>query len=110
MATAASEQASGLTPKPGSSLPKPLQIVGSALKKAGGTLKRWGCCRLVESDADDLQPFHLMVRPAIVDIVSEQWLQRLDQHNLDEDEDEDEDDDGDADRDAARAEDDDAAA
>lgn len=82
---------------------RPMPDIGS-LRMLAGTLKRWGCCRLVESDADDLQPFHLMVRPAIVDIVGEQWLQRLDQHNLDED------DDGDADRDAARAEDDDAAA
>lgn len=45
------------------------------------TLKRWGVCRLVDSDPDDLQPFHLRVRPAIVEIVGERWLQRLDQHN-----------------------------
>ena len=32
----------------------------------------------------DPQPFHLRVRPAIVEIVGEQWLQRLDQHNRDE--------------------------
>ena len=46
------------------------------------TLKRWGVCRLVDSEDDDPQPFHLRVRPAIVEIVGEQWLQRLDQHNL----------------------------
>lgn len=48
------------------------------------TLKRWGVCRLVDSEADDPQPFHLRVRPAIVDILGEQWLQRLDQHNRDD--------------------------
>lgn len=74
-----------------------------ALRALAATLRRWGCCRLVEGEADDLQPFHLMVRPAIVDIVGEQWLQRLDQHNLD-------DDDGDSNTDATHAEDDDAAA
>lgn len=82
---------------------RPMPDIG-ALRTLAGTLRRWGCCRLVESDADDLQPFHLMVRPAIVDIVGEQWLQRLDQHTLDED------DDGDGDRAAAHGEDDDAAA
>ncbi|MFC6448480.1 hypothetical protein, partial [Shinella zoogloeoides] len=46
--------------------------------------RRWGVCRLVESEGDDPQPFHLRVRPAIVEIVGEQWLQRLDQHNRDE--------------------------
>ena len=40
--TAASDQLSALTPKPGVSLAKPLRIVGGALKKAGGALKRWG--------------------------------------------------------------------
>ncbi|HEU0276533.1 MAG TPA: DUF4194 domain-containing protein [Rhodanobacteraceae bacterium] len=48
-------------------------------------LKRWGVCRLVDTDGDDPQPFHLRVRPAIVEIVGEQWLQRLDQHNRDDD-------------------------
>ena len=52
-----------------------------ALAKA---LRRWGVCRLVESEPDDPQPFHLLVRPAIVEIVGEQWLHRLDQHNRDE--------------------------
>lgn len=67
------------------------------LRALARTLKRWGVCRLVDSEGDDPQPFHLRVRPAIVEIVGEQWLQRLDQHNRD--------DAGDAD-----AEDDDAAA
>ena len=57
--------------------------VGS-LRELARTLRRWGVGRLVESEGDDPQPFHLQVRPAIVDIVGEQWLQRLDQHNRDE--------------------------
>ncbi len=56
-----------------------------ALRMLARTLKRWGVCRLVESEGDDPQPFHLRVRPAIVEIVGEQWLQRLDQHNRDDD-------------------------
>ena len=54
------------------------------LRELARTLKRWGTCRLVESEPDDPQPFHLQVRPAIVEIVGEQWLQRLDQHNRDD--------------------------
>jgi hypothetical protein len=62
-------------------------LVGRAMPDVGTlrtlarTLKRWGVCRLVESEADDPQPFHLRARPAIVEVVGEQWLQRLDQHN-----------------------------
>ncbi len=55
------------------------------LRTLARTLRRWGVCRLVESDADDPQPFHLLARPAIVEIVGEQWLHRLDQHNRDDD-------------------------
>ena len=73
-----------------------------ALRALARTLKRWGVCRLVESEADDPQPFHLRVRPAIVEIVGEQWLQRLDQHGGGDEQ-------GDADADEA-TEDDDAAA
>jgi len=72
------------------------------LRALARTLKRWGVCRLVESEADDPQPFHLRVRPAIVEIVGEQWLQRLDQHGGGDEQ-------GDADADEA-TEDDDAAA
>ena len=57
------------------------------LRTLARTLKRWGVCRLVDSESDDPQPFHLRVRPAIVEIVGEQWLQRLDQHNRDEQDD-----------------------
>lgn len=60
---------------------RPMPEVG-ALRALAATARRWGVCRLVEGEPDDLQPFHLMVRPAIVDIVGEQWLHRLDQHNL----------------------------
>lgn len=55
------------------------------LRDLARTLKRWGVCRLVDSEPDDPQPFHLRVRPAIVEIVGEQWLQRLDQHNRGDD-------------------------
>jgi hypothetical protein len=55
------------------------------LRDLARTLKRWGVSRLVDSEPDDPQPFHLRVRPAIVEIVGEQWLQRLDQHNRDDD-------------------------
>jgi hypothetical protein len=63
---------------------RPMPEVGT-LRALARTLKRWGTCRLVESEADDPQPFHLRVRPAIVEIVGEQWLQRLDQHNREDD-------------------------
>ena len=75
-----------------------------SLRELARTLRRWGVGRLVDSEADDPQPFHLQVRPAIVDIVGEHWLQRLDQHNRDDDA---ADTGGDVD---AAAEDDDAAA
>ncbi len=67
---------------------RPMPEVGT-LRELARALKRWGVCRLVESEGDDPQPFHLQVRPAIVEIVGEQWLQRLDQHNSADDEDED---------------------
>lgn len=76
---------------------RPMPETGE-LRDLARTLKRWGVVRLVESEADDPQPFNLRVRPAIIEIVGEQWLQRLDQHNRD---------DGDADE---AAEDDDAVA
>lgn len=54
------------------------------LRTLARTLRRWGVCKLEESEPDDPQPFYLAVRPAIVDIVGEFWLHRLDQHNGDE--------------------------
>jgi len=71
-----------------------------ALRTLARSARRWGVCRLVESEADDPQPFHLLVRPAIVEIVGEQWLQRLDQHNKADDK---ADDEGEADDDDAEA-------
>jgi hypothetical protein len=65
---------------------RPMPETG-ALRTLVRTLRRWGVCRLVDSEPDDPQPFHLRVRPAIVEVVGETWLQRLDQHNRDEDED-----------------------
>ncbi len=62
---------------------RPMPDAGS-LRALAQTLRRWGVCRLVESEGDDPQPFHLRVRPAIVEIVGETWLQRLDQHNRDD--------------------------
>ena len=62
---------------------RPMPEVGT-LRALARTARRWGVARLVESESDDPQPFHLRVRPAIVDIVSETWLQRLDQHNRDD--------------------------
>jgi len=58
------------------------------LRELARSLKRWGMCRLVDSESDDPQPFHLRVRPAIVEILGEQWLQRLDQHHRGDDADE----------------------
>lgn len=74
-----------------------------ALRSLAASARRWGVCRLVEGEPDELQPFHLVVRPAIVDIVGEQWLHRLDQHNLGPDGEESAVDDGgiDADEDSA---------
>jgi hypothetical protein len=70
-------------------LGRPMPEVG-ALRMLARTLRRWGVCRLVDSEADDPQPFHLRVRPAIVEVLGEAWLQRLDQHNTDDSEDADE--------------------
>ena len=62
---------------------RPMPEVGT-LRALARMAKRWGVARLVDSEPDDPQPFHLRVRPAIVDIVGEAWLQRLDQHNRDD--------------------------
>lgn len=64
---------------------RPMPEVG-ALRSLARSARRWGVARLVDSEPDDPQPFHLRVRPAIVEIVGEAWLQRLDQHNRDDDE------------------------
>lgn len=54
-------------------------------------LRRWSVCKTAECEPDDPQPFRILVRPAIVEIVGAQWLQRLDQHNRDDDDSDDED-------------------
>jgi Domain of unknown function (DUF4194) len=58
---------------------RPMPEVGP-LRLLLKTFRRWGMCRTVDGEPDDPQPFSLRVRPAIVDLVGEQWLQRLDQH------------------------------
>lgn len=55
-----------------------------ALRSQLRALKRWSVCRTTECDPGDPQPFRILVRPAIVEIVGAQWLQRLDQHNTDQ--------------------------
>lgn len=62
---------------------RPMPEVGQ-LRALARSLRRWGVARLIDSEPDDPQPFHLEVRPAIVEIVGEQWLQRLDQFNTDD--------------------------
>lgn len=64
---------------------RPMPEVGT-LRALLRTLRRWSVCRIEDAEADDAQPFRVLVRPAIVEIVGAQWLQRLDQHNRDEDE------------------------
>lgn len=65
---------------------RPMPDVG-LLRSLARSLKRWGVARLVEAEPGDAQPFHVEVRAAIVDVVGEQWLQRLDQFNVEETED-----------------------
>jgi Domain of unknown function (DUF4194) len=69
---------------------RPMPELGT-LRDALRTLRRWSVCKTVECEPDDPQPFRILVRPAIVEIVGAQWLQRLDQHNRGEDENEDRD-------------------
>lgn len=67
---------------------RPMPEVGM-LRLLVRALKRWSVCRLLEREGDDPQPFRIMVRPAIVEIVGAQWLQRLDQHNRDDNDEDD---------------------
>ena len=62
---------------------RPLPEVGP-LRSLVKALKRWSVCKPIDSEPDDPQPFKILVRPAIVEIVGAQWLQRLDQHNRDD--------------------------
>lgn len=63
-----------------------------ALRLLLKTLRRWSVCRTIDAEPGDAQPFRVLVRPAIVEIVGTQWLQRLDQHNRDDAEAEEDDD------------------
>jgi hypothetical protein len=67
---------------------RPMPDVGQ-LRALSRSLRRWGVARLIDAERDHQQPFHIEVRPAIVDIVGEHWLQRLDQFNTGDDDDED---------------------
>lgn len=61
---------------------RPMPEIGT-LRDLLRTARRWALCREEECEPGDLQPFRIVVRPAIVEIIGPQWLQRLDQHNLD---------------------------
>ena len=65
---------------------RPMPEVGP-LRAQIKALKRWSVCKPLDSEPDDPQPFKILVRPAIVEIVGAQWLQRLDQHNRDDERD-----------------------
>lgn len=71
---------------------RPMPELGP-LRDALRTLRRWSVCRTIDCEPDDPQPFRILVRPAIVEIVGAQWLQRLDQHNRDDATDDDDPDD-----------------
>jgi Domain of unknown function (DUF4194) len=62
---------------------RPMPEVGP-LRETLRMLRRWSVCKTIECEPDDPQPFRILVRPAIVEIVGAQWLQRLDQHNRDD--------------------------
>ncbi len=64
---------------------RPMPEVGP-LRETLRALRRWSVARSVDPEPDDPQPFRILVRPAIVEIVGAQWLQRLDQHNRIDDE------------------------
>jgi len=70
---------------------RPMPEIGT-LRDLLRTARRWALCREEECEPGDLQPFRIVVRPAIVEIIGPQWLQRLDQHNLDDGESETDDD------------------
>jgi hypothetical protein len=57
----------------------------TALRGHLANLKRWGIARIDEAEPGDTQPFMVIARPAIVEILGERWLQRLDQHAVQDD-------------------------
>lgn len=62
---------------------RPMPVLGP-LRETLRMLRRWAVCKTIDCEPDDPQPFRIVVRPAIVEIVGAQWLQRLDQHNRDD--------------------------
>ncbi len=62
---------------------RPMPELGP-LRETLRMLRRWSVCKTIDCEPDDPQPFRILVRPAIVEIVGAQWLQRLDQHNRDD--------------------------
>ena len=62
---------------------RPMAELGP-LRETLRMLRRWAVCKTIDCEPDDPQPFRIVVRPAIVEIVGAQWLQRLDQHNRDD--------------------------
>ncbi|MEQ1511597.1 MAG: DUF4194 domain-containing protein [Lysobacteraceae bacterium] len=62
---------------------RPMPELGP-LRETLRMLRRWSVCKTIDCEPDDPQPFRIVVRPAIVEIVGAQWLQRLDQHNRDD--------------------------
>lgn len=62
---------------------RPMPELGP-LRETLRMLRRWAVCKTIDCEPDDPQPFRIVVRPAIVEIVGAQWLQRLDQHNRDD--------------------------
>lgn len=65
---------------------RPMPEVGP-LRETLRMLRRWSVCKTIDCEPDDPQPFRILVRPAIVEIVGAHWLQRLDQHNRDDEDD-----------------------
>ena len=47
------------------------------LRELMADLERWGVARKHASEADDPQPFSVMIHPAIADIVTKEWLGQL---------------------------------
>ncbi len=62
----------------------------TALRQLAQVLKRWSLVQVDEEEADAHQPFRIIIRPAICEVLGEQWLQRLRQHQADDGSDADE--------------------
>ncbi len=64
-------------------LARPMPEIGP-LRQLLRQLRRWQVLRLAEDESHDGQPFHIVIRPAICELLGEQWLQRLALHQGDE--------------------------